>query len=83
MLSEAATTVTALDNLIPVTWNVITTTRYEHAGFEIPKFVKYLRTFGEAEIVKNGKDGKVGDRGITMVFVRYADEHAGSECTIR
>jgi hypothetical protein len=50
---EAATTVTALDNLIPVTWHGITKTRYEHAGFEIPKFVKYLRTFGEAGIVKN------------------------------
>ena len=51
--SEAATTVTALDNLIPVTWNGITKTRYEHAGFKIPKFVKYLRTFSEAGIVKN------------------------------
>jgi hypothetical protein len=28
------------------------------------------------KIVKNGKDGKVGDRGITMVFVGYADGHA-------
>jgi hypothetical protein len=76
--SEAATTVTALDNLISVTWNGITKTRYEHAGFEIPKSVKYLRTFGEAGIVNNGKDGKVGNRGITMVFVGYADEHAGN-----
>jgi hypothetical protein len=40
--------------------------------------VKYLRTFSEAGIVKNGKDGKVGGRGITMVFVGYADEHAGN-----
>ena len=78
MWNEAATTVTALDNLIPVTWNGITKTRYEHAGFKIPKFVKHLRTFVEAGIVKNGKDGKVGDRGITMVFVGYADEHAGN-----
>ena len=77
MWSDAATTVTALDNLISVTFNGVTKTRYEHAGFEIPKFVKYQRTFGEAGIVKNGKDGKVGDRGITMVFVGYADGHAG------
>ena len=69
---------TALDNLISVTFNGVTKTQYEHAGFEIPKFVKYLRTFGEAGIVKNGKDGKVGNRGITMVFVGYADEHAGN-----
>ncbi len=46
---EAATTVT-LDNRIPVTWNGITKTRYEHVGYEIPKLVKYLRTFGEADI---------------------------------
>ena len=45
---------------------------------KIPKIVNYLRTFGEAGIVKNGKDGKVGDRGITMLFVGYADEHAGN-----
>ncbi len=76
--SEAATTVTALDNLIPVTWNGISKTRYEHAGFKIPKFVKHLRTFGEAGTVKNGKDGNAGNRGITMVFVGYADEHAGN-----
>jgi hypothetical protein len=75
MWSEAAMTVTALDNLIPVTWKGETN---EHAGFEIPKFVKYLRIFGEAGIVKNGKDGKVGDRGITMAFVGYADGHAGN-----
>ena len=76
--SEAATTVTALDNLIPVTWNGKTLTRYEHAGHEIPKFVKHLRTFGEAGIVKDKKDGKVGDRGITMMFVGYANSHAGN-----
>ncbi len=78
MWSEAVTTVTALDNLIPVRFNGVTKTRYEHGVFEIPKFMKYLRTFGEAGIIKNGKDGKVGDRGITMVFVGYADEHAGN-----
>jgi hypothetical protein len=78
MWSEAAMTVTVLDNIIPATWKGETKTQYEHAGFKIPKFVKYLRTFGEAGIVKNRKDGKVGNRGITMVFVGYADGHAGN-----
>ncbi len=77
MWSEAAMTVTALEDLIPVTWNGITMTRYEHAGFKIPKFIKHLRTFNEAGTVKNRKDGKVGDREITMVFVGYANGHAG------
>jgi hypothetical protein len=55
-------TATVLDNLIPVTWKEETKTRYEHAGYDIPKFVKHLRTFGKAGIVKNMKDGKVGNR---------------------
>ncbi len=61
---ETVMTATALDNLmIPVTGgNGKTKTRYEHAGHNIPKFVRYLRTFGEAGIVKNTKDGKVGNR---------------------
>jgi hypothetical protein len=45
---ETVMTATALDNLIPVTWNEETKTRYEHAGYNIPKFVKHQRTFGEA-----------------------------------
>jgi hypothetical protein len=75
--SEAATTVTALDNLISATWNGKTLTQYEHVGHKIPKFIKHLRTFGEAGIVKDKKDGKVSDRGITMMFVGYANSHAG------
>ncbi len=38
--------------------------------------MKHLRIFGEAGIVKNMKDGKVGDRGITMLFVGYSSGHA-------
>jgi hypothetical protein len=51
-------TATALDNLIPVTWNRKTLTRYEHAGHEIPKFVKHLRTFGEAFLLRTRKMGR-------------------------
>jgi hypothetical protein len=43
-----------------------------------PSFVRHLRTFDEAGIVKNTKDRKVGDRGITMMFVGYASGHAGN-----
>jgi hypothetical protein len=75
---ETVMTATALDNLIPVTWKEETMTRYEHAGYVIPKFVKHLRKFGKAGIVKNMKDGKVGNRGITMMFVGYSSAHAGN-----
>ena len=73
-----------MDNLIPVTWNGKTMTQYEHAGHEIPKFVKYSRTFGEAGIVTDKKDGKVGNRGMNMMFVGYDNSHPGTviECTI-
>ncbi len=57
--SEAATTVTALDNLITVMWKGETKTQYENAGHKIPKFIKYLRTFGEAGIVKDKKMGRL------------------------
>jgi hypothetical protein len=49
-----------------VTVNGETKTRYKHAGLPIPSFDKHLRTFGEAGIVENGKDGKVDDKGITI-----------------
>jgi hypothetical protein len=77
MWGEVAMTATALDNLVAVTVNGETKTIFEHAGIAIPSFVKHLRTFGEAGTMKKGKDGKVGDRGITMMFVGYADGHAG------
>ena len=75
---ETIMTATMLDNLIPVTCNGVTKTRYEHAGKIIHEFVKYFRTFGKAGIVKNMKDGKVGDRGITMLFVGYSSGCAGN-----
>ena len=44
---------------------------------QMPKFAKYLCTWGEAGKVKSGKDGKLGDRGITMMMVGYATHHEG------
>ena len=34
-----------------------------------------MRTFGEDGTVRTGKDGKVGDRGVTMMMVDYADNY--------
>jgi len=44
---------------------------------QVPKFAKYLRTWGEAGTVKSGKVGKLGNRGITMMMVGYANYHEG------
>jgi hypothetical protein len=74
---EIGVTAIALDNLIPAMWKGETKTRNEHTGHDIPTFVKHLTIFGEAQIYKNMKDRKVGDREITMMFAGYARDHAG------
>ena len=73
---EAAKTATHLNNLMPVTIDGVTKTRWEWADYGVPKWTKNLRTFGKAGIVKDGKKGKVLDRGITMMFVGYSENHA-------
>jgi hypothetical protein len=73
---EAAKTATHLNNLMPVTIGNVTKTRWEWAGFEVPKWTKNLCTFGKAGGVKEGKQRKVLDRGITMMFVGYSENHA-------
>ena len=77
LFAEAANTVTQLDWLQSVTIGDVTKTRVEHYGMQVPKFAKYLRTWGEAGTVKSGKVGKLGNRGITMMMVGYANYHEG------
>jgi hypothetical protein len=68
-------TATYLNNLVVVTVNGVTKTRWEYAGFEMLLWSKNLRTYGEAGTVKEGKRGKVLDRGVTMMFVGYSREN--------
>ena len=79
LLPEAANAVMKLDWLEIVTIDHMTKTQIEHFVMQIPKFAKYLHTWGEAGRVKSGKDGKLGDRGITMIMVGYANHH---ECDV-
>jgi hypothetical protein len=72
---EVTVTATFLNNLVPVTVNGETKTRWEHAGHKISLWVKFLWTFGEASTVKEGKKGKVLDSRITMMFIGYDNEH--------
>ena len=54
-----------------------TKTRYERFKLENPKWFSVdMWKFGEAAMVKRGKNGKVGDRGVPMMFVGYADDHS-------
>ncbi len=72
---EAVVTATNLNNLMPVTIGDVTKTCWDHAGYEILLWTKNLCTFGEAGIMKDGKKGKVLDRGIIMMFVGYSEDH--------
>jgi len=68
---QALMHVTQLDGLKVVEIDGKTATRNEHVYGSNPKWANNLRTFGEAGVVKEGKDGKSGDRGTTMMFVGY------------
>ena len=46
-------------------------TRDEHIHRKNTRWATNLRTWREAEAVKEGKDGKTGDKGIAMMFVGY------------
>ena len=69
--AEVVKTAMFLSNLVPVTVYGITKTRWEHSGHSLPSWTKNLWTFGEVGTVKEGKQGKVLDRGDTMMFVGY------------
>jgi hypothetical protein len=75
---EVIMTMTKLDWLKLITINKVKKTRIEHYGLPLPNFTRYLRTWGEAEIIKTGKDGKIGDHGVTGMFVGYALNHKGN-----
>jgi hypothetical protein len=61
-------TATFLNNLVPVILNGESKARYD-AGHKLSVWVKKLQTFGEAGTVKEGKKGKVLDRGVTIMFI--------------
>ncbi len=42
--------------------------------------LQHIRIWGEAGRIKIGKDRKVGDRGVTCMFVGYTSNHKGDCC---
>jgi hypothetical protein len=55
---------------------------YQFMGIKNPKWAepRVMRTFGEAGVVTRGKNGKLGDQGIPMVFVGCAENHSHDCC---
>ena len=47
----------------------------EHMMGKSPNWIKNLCMWGEAGVLKLGKDGKMGDQGSTMIFVGYPLSH--------
>jgi hypothetical protein len=74
---EVVMTMTKLDRLKLITINKVKKTRIEHYGLPLPNFTQYLHTWGEVGIIKTGKDGKIGDWGVTGMFLGYASNHKG------
>ena len=70
--------VTKLDSLASVEISEVKKMRVEHYANIIPNWVKFMRTFGEDGTVRTGKDGKVGNCWVTMMFVGCADNHEGN-----
>lgn len=74
----AAQRPTKLDGLAVVTINGITATRYRHQMSFEPGWVKYLHVWGEAGTVslKGKKHLNIKNKGTTMMFVWYPDNHS-------
>jgi hypothetical protein len=77
LFGEAVKTATKLDWMVVTTLDGVSKSRVKHYCGKLPSFASYLKTFGEAGTVTTGKDGKVGNRGVTLIFVGYADKHGG------
>ena len=75
---EAIKCVTQLDSLRIVTLNDVSQTRVEHVFGKLPGWAAHLRTWGEAGVVAEGKNAKIGDRGTPMMFVGYSGRESDS-----
>ena len=78
LLGKVSKTATKLDSLSLVEIDGVKKTCVEHYANIIPRWVKHTRTFGEAGTVRIGKDGKVGNLGVTMMTVGSANNREGN-----
>jgi hypothetical protein len=80
LFREAFKTATDLDSLVVTTVGTKKATRHEHFNGNNPKWMKFLRTWGEAGTVKvkTKTTPKLADRGVHCMFIGYADDHDGN-----
>jgi hypothetical protein len=79
LFREAFKTATYLDSLVVTTVGTKKATRHAHFYGNNPKWMKFLRTWGEAGTVKVKKNTtpKLTDRGLHCMFIGYTDDHDG------
>ena len=79
LFKEAFRTASMLDGLVPVKINGVTKTRYEHWMGKLPKFVDFLRIWGEAGTVayKMKTSSTLEDRGRQCMMIGYEIDHPG------
>ena len=70
---ESIRMATMLDGLKVVQVGDVVATRDMHVYGSNPTWSRNLRTFGEAGVVKDAKNVKTRNRGVTMMFVGYPD----------
>jgi hypothetical protein len=79
LFREAFKKATDLDSLVITTVGTKKATRHEHFYGKNPKWMIFLRAWGEAGIVKvkTKTTPKVADLGVHCMFIAYADDHDG------
>ena len=82
---EAMERATLLDGLVVTIIEGIKLTRVEHWSSSLPRWVSYLRTWGEAGVVKlNSKTtAKLVQNGVTCMCVGYTLSHEGNVYRMR
>ena len=80
LCGKVSKTATKLDQrvVIEIDGIKVKKTRVKYYAGMLPLWEKYTRTFGKTGTVRTGKDGKVGDRGVTMMFLGYTEKHEGN-----
>jgi hypothetical protein len=79
LFREAFKTARYLDSLVVKTVGTKKATRHDNFYGKNPKWMKFLRTWGEAGTVKvkTKTTPKLSDRGVHCIFIGYADDHDG------
>ena len=75
LFQEVTNHTTNVDWLTIVKVDDVKRSRIEHFKMKLPMWTNNLWIWGEAGNVKTDEDEKLGDRGMTRIFVGFANNH--------